>query len=103
MKFTSLKLGLCLLLLPTLCLAWFNEQWTSRKSMMLDVGVTGADIQESLNDFPLLIRLHAGNFGYFLDLAENGRDLRFFKDDKTPLRYQVEQVDAINEMALASV
>jgi biopolymer transport protein ExbB len=84
-------------------MAWFNDQWTSRKSVMLDVTETGADIQESVNDFPLLIRLHAGNFGYFLDLAENGRDLRFFKDDKTPLHFQVEQVDAINEMGLVWV
>lgn len=96
----SLQLGLCLLLAPALCLAWFNEQWSSRKQISLDAAATGADIQETLSDFPLLIRLHAGNFTYFMDLADQGRDIRFLKDDKTPLPYQVEQLDAVNEIGL---
>jgi len=96
----ALKLGLCLLLLPALCLAWFNEQWSSRKQLSLDAAATGADIQASLSDFPLLIRLHAGNFGYFADLADKGRDIRFLQDDNTPLTYQVEQLDVLSEIGL---
>lgn len=92
-----------LLLLPSLCLAWFNEQWTSRKQMTLDAGATGADIRETLQGFPLLLRLHPGNFGFFLDLAEQGRDLRFFQDDKTPLPYQIEQLDTLSEIGLVWV
>ena len=98
LKLRSLQLGLCLLLLPALCLAWFNAQWSSRKQISVDATATGADIQETLHDFPLLIRLHAGNFSYFLDLAAQGRDIRLLKDDKTPWSYQLEQIDTLNEI-----
>ncbi|MFM8332072.1 MAG: DUF2341 domain-containing protein, partial [Candidatus Methylumidiphilus sp.] len=94
------KLGLALLLLPSLALAWFNDSWTSRKQVAVDASVTGADIQETLTDFPLLVRLHTGNFAFFGELAENGKDIRFMLDDKTPLKHAVEKVDAINQMAL---
>jgi biopolymer transport protein ExbB len=88
------------LLLPVLAGAWWNDEWNSRRQISVDAGATGGDIQQTLTDFPLLIRLHAGNFGYFADLAENGRDLRFLKDDKTPLHYQVEHVDTLSELGL---
>jgi len=93
-------MGLVALLIPALALAWWNDEWSSRRQVSVDAGAAGADIQETLTDFPLLIRLHAGNFGYFADLAENGRDIRFLKDDKTPLHYQVEHVDALSELGL---
>ncbi len=91
------------LLFPVLALAWWNDDWASRRQAVVDAAATGADIQETLVDFPLLVRLHAGNFGYFAELAENGRDIRFLKDDKTPLNYQVEQVDVLSEIGLAWV
>lgn len=100
LKLRSRRLGVCLLLLPALCLAWFNEQWSSRKQIALDASATGADIQQMLSDFPVLIRLHAGNFSYFMDLADQGRDIRFLKDDKTPLAYQLEALDTLNEIGL---
>ncbi|TAL41594.1 MAG: DUF2341 domain-containing protein [Methylovulum sp.] len=99
----SLKLGLLLLMLPTVALAWWNNDWTSRKPLTVDAGATGADIQETLNDFPLLLRLHTGNFGYFAELAENGKDLRFMLDDKTALKHHVEKVDALAELGLVWV
>jgi biopolymer transport protein ExbB len=98
-----LKLGLLLLLIPTVALAWWNNDWTSRKPLTLDTGATGADIQETLSDFPLLLRLHTGNFGYFAELAENGKDLRFMLDDKTALKHHVEKVDALAELGLVWV
>lgn len=99
----SLQWGFCLLLLPALCLAWWNDDWNSRRQISVDAASTGADIQETLSDVPLLIRMHAGNFGYFAELADNGRDLRFQKDDQTPLHYQVEQIDALSEIGLVWV
>ena len=94
----------CLLLLaaslPTSSLAWWNDDWNSRKEITVDTGMTGADLKESLTDFPVLVRLHTGNFNYFSELAEGGKDIRFMKDDKTPLKFQVEKFDAINEVAL---
>jgi biopolymer transport protein ExbB len=99
----ALTLGLCLLLLPALCQAWWNDDWDSRRQVAVDAAATGADIQETLSDVPVLVRLHAGNFGYFAELAENGRDLRFLKDDKTPLVYDVEQIDVLSEIGLVWV
>ena len=91
------------LLLPNLALAWWNDDWPSRKQITLDGAATGADIQETLTDFPMLVRLHTGNFGYFADLGENGKDLRFMVDDKNPVKHHVEKLDAVNEMALVWV
>jgi biopolymer transport protein ExbB len=94
----------CLLLLaasmPTSSYGWWNDDWNSRKEITVDTSLTGADLKESLTDFPVLVRLHTGNFNYFSELAENGNDIRFMKDDKTPLKFQIEKFDAINEVAL---
>lgn len=103
MTLKPLKWGLCLLMLPAICQAWWNDDWNSRRQISVDAGATGADIQETLSDFPLLVRLHAGNFGYFVELADNGHDLRYLKDDNTPLHYQVEQVDVLSEIGLVWV
>ncbi|MDD4914170.1 MAG: DUF2341 domain-containing protein [Methylococcales bacterium] len=100
MKKPYYLMGLALFLFPLLALAWWSDDWSSRRQINVDTTATGADTQETLTDFPLLIRLHAGNFGYFADLSENGRDLRFLKDDKTPLHYQVEQLDVLSELGL---
>jgi biopolymer transport protein ExbB len=100
MKYRVLSLLLALLVVPASASAWWNDEWKSRKEITVDAGITGADIKENLKDFPVLVRLHAGNFGYFSELAENGKDLRFMADDKTPLKFQIEKFDAINEMAL---
>lgn len=98
-----IKLGLALLLAPALAFAWFNDDWASRKQITVDAGVTGGDIQETLNNFPLLVRLHTGNFTYFTELGENGKDIRFLVDDKTPLKHHVEKLDTVNEMGLVWV
>ncbi len=96
-------MALAMLLVPVLAYAWWNDDWNSRRQVTVDAGVTGADIQETLGEFPVLIRLHTGNFGFFGELSENGRDLRFMADDKTPLKYEVEKIDAVNELGLAWV
>ena len=99
--------GICLLLgliaAPGMASAWWNDDWTSRKQITLDASITGADIKEVLTDFPVLVRLHPGNFSYFSEMAEGGKDMRFMADDKTPLKFQIEKFDAINEMALVWV
>jgi len=100
MTFKNLKLALALFLLPGLCLAWFNDGWSSRRQVAVDAGVTGADLKETLADFPLLVRLHTGNFAFFQDLAEGGKDIRFMADDKVALKHAVEKVDAAGQMAL---
>ncbi|MDD5125957.1 DUF2341 domain-containing protein, partial [Methylovulum sp.] len=100
LKFALLLL---LLLIPTAASAWWNNDWSSRKPLTVDAGTTGADIQETLTDVPMLLRLHTGNFGYFAELAENGKDLRFMLDDKTALKHHVEKVDPLAELGLVWV
>ncbi len=81
--------------------AWWQEEWSFRKKISLDTSLTGANLTESLTEFTLLVRLHSGNFGYFLDLNPDGSDLRFVAgDDQTPLPFHIEKFDPINEMAL---
>ncbi|HBC56539.1 MAG TPA: DUF2341 domain-containing protein [Gammaproteobacteria bacterium] len=81
--------------------AWWQEEWNFRKKVSLDTSLTGANLTESLTEFTLLVRLHSGNFGYFLDLNPDGSDLRFVAaDDRTPLSFHIEKFDPINEMAL---
>jgi biopolymer transport protein ExbB len=103
MRLRGFLLALGLLAVPGVALSWWNDDWSSRKQITLDASVTGADIRDNVADFPLLVRLHTGNFGYFAEMAENGRDIRFMADDKTPLKFHVEKFDAINEMALVWV
>ena len=87
--------------LPCMAQAWWNDDWAYRKPLTVDTTASGADIKADLADFPVLVRLHTGNFGYFLDLLAGGADLRFVAaDDKTPLKYHIEKFDAVNEMAL---
>lgn len=88
-------------MLPVSAQAWWNEDWQFRKQITLDTTAVGADIAEPLTDVPVLVRLHTGNFGYFLDIMAAGEDIRFIADDdKTPLEYHIEKFDPINEMAL---
>ena len=90
---------LCLcLLLPLSAHAWWDEAWAARKKLSADPGAAG-----ELVDFPVLVRLHTGNFDFY-SAKPDGADLRFVAgDDKTPLAFHVEKWDALNEMALVWV
>jgi biopolymer transport protein ExbB len=103
MKSRGIFLLLCLAAMPGLAWSWWNDDWSSRKQITLDASMTGADLRDSVADFPVLVRLHTGNFSYFSELAEGGKDIRFMADDKTPLKFHVEKFDALNEMALVWV
>ena len=93
-----------LLLVPSICLAWWNDEWSFRKEITLDLSATGANIAGSAADVPVLIRLHLGNFGYFADTKPDGSDLRFVAgDDKTPLKFHVERYDPTNNLAFVWV
>ena len=77
------------LLLPAVSQAWWSDDWNFRKSV---------------SDLPVLIRLHAGNFGYFADAKPDGSDLRVVAgDDKTPLQFHIERWDATSQLAFVWV
>jgi biopolymer transport protein ExbB len=93
-----------LMCIPAIASAWWNDEWNFRKQISIDTGATGAGLTESVEETPVLVRLHTGNFGYFLDMLKDGSDLRFVAaDDKTPLKFHIETFDPINEMALVWV
>lgn len=95
----SLLLFFCVL--PNIANAWWNEDWAYRKKITLDTTPVGADFSEAVNQIPMLVRLHTGNFAYFLDIKPNGGDIRFLaSDDKTPLKFHIEKLDPLNEVAL---
>ena len=101
MKKRLLLLSYLLFLLPAQAHAWWNNDWSFRKQLTLDTTAAGADIKGNLEEVPVLVRLHTGNFNYFLDLKQDASDLRFIAgDDKTPLKYHIEKFDPVNQMAL---
>jgi biopolymer transport protein ExbB len=91
---------LLLLILPGVVFGWWNEEWSGRKGLILDTTPAGADFQSAMTEVPVLVRLHSGNFTGFFELADGARDIRFVAgDDTTPLKYHVESIDPINELA----
>ncbi len=93
-------LAVLLGVLPGVANAWWQNDWSFRKSITIDTSPKGANMADSAGRMPVLIRLHPGNF-QFDGLADNGADIRFVAaDDKTPLNYQVEQYDAVLGVAL---
>ncbi len=95
--FVWLTSFLVTLLLPA---AW-AEDWSGQKKINLNTTESGADLKEDQSQIPVLVRLHTGNFAHFLDVKEDGSDLRFFgSDGKTPLPYHIEKFDSLNELAL---
>ena len=84
--------------------SWWNDDWNFRKEISFDSSPNGANIAGTLQDVPVLVRLHAGNYGYFNDTKPDGSDLRFIDaDNKTPLKFHIERFDAVNQLAFVWV
>lgn len=97
----SVILACLFMLAPGLSQAWWHEDWAFRKEITVDTSPTAGDVAGPVNEAQVLVRLHTGNFGYFLDMLPKGEDLRFIdQDDKTPLKFHIERFDPINQMAL---
>lgn len=100
-RITHIVILLILFIFPTISQAWWNKEWDYRKELILDLTASGAPVESTVVDAPILIRLHLGNFGYFQDTQPNGADLRFVAgDDVTPLKYHVESYDPTNQIAV---
>jgi len=99
----ALLMALTLLfgVLPAEAGTWWNPDWAYRKQITVDTTPAGADLTSDVQPGVVLVRLHTGNFGYFLDVGNKAKDLRFIAgDDQTPLKFHVERFDPINEMGL---
>src|SRR5260221_1581743 len=81
--------------------AWWNDDWSLRKKIIIDTSASGTAITDLTGPAPpVLLRLHAGNFR-FVSAKENGSDLRFISaDDKTPLKFQIEKYNSLPNEAL---
>ncbi|MBY0544062.1 MAG: DUF2341 domain-containing protein, partial [Gammaproteobacteria bacterium] len=85
-----------MLLLPAVSHAKWNEAWSARAKVTINAQGIGA----AVNQPPVAVRLHSGNFS-FVDAKPDGSDLRVVAaDDKTELKFQIEKFDSINELAI---
>jgi biopolymer transport protein ExbB len=101
MKKSTLGLltSLCLLTLALPVKAAWNAEWATQQKITIDT----ANIKEAVNQAPVLVRLHSGNFD-FTGANVDGSDIRFIAaDDKTELKFSLEKYDAVNELAVAWV
>ena len=99
----ALALLAALAAVPGPAVAWWNEEWTGRKPLHVDLGPSGAGVTVPVSGAVVLVRLHAGNFKFEV-AKEDGSDLRFVAaDDKTPLHFQLEKYDGLLGEALAWV
>jgi hypothetical protein len=71
----------------------WNPSWKYARRLFLNTTTGGADVSGDVCNFPVLVRLSAGNFT-FAQAEADGRDLRFTKNDGTPLPYELERYDA---------
>jgi len=96
MKKLLLMLSLLAGLTPLSSSAAWNSDWSNQKKIGINaVGVTPAQAQ-----FPVVVRLHSGNFD-FTSAKVDGSDLRFIAaDDKTELKFHIEKYDSVNELAV---
>ncbi len=104
-KSSGLAAILLVMALPGVATAsWWNGDWQFRKQLTIDTAAVSAATSAGLAEVALPVRLHAGNFGYFNDIEKSGTDLRFIaEDDKTPLEFRLERVDAATGVAVAWV
>ena len=83
--------------------AWWNDEWTIRKKITVDMTSTGTVISDPVGTSAILIRLHDGDF-QFASAKDDGGDLRFVaEDDKTLLTYHIEKFDSLLDEAFVWV
>jgi biopolymer transport protein ExbB len=101
--FSRLCAGLLAAVLAIPLAAHAADSWAKSRKLTLDTTASGANIDAAVNQLPLLVRLHSGNF-VFSQAKPDGSDLRFFAaDNKTALKYHIERYDAANELGLVWV
>jgi hypothetical protein len=74
------------------------KSWTNLSIVSLNTTSSGADINDTLLNFPVLIRLTSANMD-FTSARRNGEDLRFYKNNYRPLAFEIERWDSVNACA----
>ncbi|MBN1758940.1 MAG: DUF2341 domain-containing protein [Chitinispirillaceae bacterium] len=75
-----------------------SSVWKYSRRILLNTGISGADIAGTVTDFPVLIRLTADNFDFSL-AQDDGSDIRFMKSDFSTLPCEIERWDTGNRKA----
>jgi biopolymer transport protein ExbB len=102
-KILVLGLALIGLVFSSVSHAAWNADWKQRVKIGLNTTAEGLPIAAGVDNVPVLVRLHTGNF-QFVEAKPDGSDLRFIAgDDKTPLKHHIEKFDSLNELALVWV
>ncbi|MBD3392110.1 MAG: DUF2341 domain-containing protein, partial [Chitinivibrionales bacterium] len=70
----------------------YSADWTNDITLYLNTTRSGANVLENVIDFPVLVRLDAGNFP-FAQAKSDGTDLRFAKSNGDHLYYEIERWD----------
>ena len=84
-KTLGVLVGLLGLSLSTTVMAAWNADWATQQKISIET----AAIKEAVNQAPVLVRLHSGNFD-FTGASVDGADLRFIAaDDKTELKFSL--------------
>ena len=74
------------------------RNWVFKKSVYLNTSAAGGNTAANVYDFPVLVRLTASTFT-FSQARANGEDVRFAKADGTPLPFEIERFDPVNDLA----
>jgi hypothetical protein len=75
-----------------------NPEWEYSRVLTLNTTTSGAGVTGNVYGFPVLIRLTSSNFN-FSQSSRDGADIRFTKQDNTPLSYEIERWDSANGQA----
>lgn len=75
-----------------------NPQWHYCRNITLNTSPAGADIQDDIYDFPVLIRLTSDNFD-FTQAGGDGSDLMITGSDGTPRPFAIEQWNMADQKA----
>ena len=87
-------------LLGTPAHAAWNKDFPVHTKITLDTTDKGLALAAAQSDVVVPVRLHSGNFD-FAAAKPDGSDLRVIAaDDKTPLPFEIERFDGVNELAL---
>jgi hypothetical protein len=72
--------------------------WPFSKRLYCNTTVSGAGVSGTVTRFPVLVRLTGNNFN-FSQAKRDGADLRFTKQDGSPMPFEIERWDSANGRA----
>ncbi len=74
----------------------FFGNWNYQTLINLDTRISGANIGETQENFPVLIRLNSENFNFSL-ANPDGSDIRFVDLDENPLNFEMDSWDTLSQ------